>query len=80
MSLDARYIFVYDNLHYIQPSPMRKDISYLAQKYGGTFEHVETTTIYWGKPKYTLLPEDILSLHADQILERQDCELWKIIK
>ncbi len=80
MSLDANYLLVYENLHYIEPLPQALDMRYLKDKYGGHFSFVQPTTMYWEKPKYTLLPEDIASLAADQVLERRDCELWKIIK
>lgn len=80
MSLDANYLLCYENLHYVKPSPMEKDIDYLHEKYGGSFRTITETTIYWAKPKYTLPLDEISNLHADQILERKDCELWEIIK
>ena len=80
MSLDARYLFVYDNLGYVEPSPMKKDIEYLKYKYGGEFMEVQETTIFWDKPKYTLDYEEFSNLLADQILERKDCENWEIVK
>ena len=79
MSLDARYIFVYENLPYVEPTPMEKDISYLKGKYGGNFEFIECTTIFWDKPKHTLDVDEIKNLYADQILERKDCEMWEIL-
>ena len=80
MSLDADYILVYDNLGYVPPTPMVMDTMQLQEKYGGCFQWVTETTIYWHKPKYTLPPEEVVKLYADQVLERKDCELWKIIK
>jgi hypothetical protein len=80
MSLDANYILVYDNLPYAIPTPMEKDIQYLRDKFGGEFIYIDSTSIFWEKPKYTLLMDEYSKLHADQILERRDCELWKIIK
>jgi hypothetical protein len=80
VSLDANYILVYEILPYIPPTPMQKDINYLKEKYGGVFETISEGSIYWEKPKYTLPLEEISNLMADQILERKDCELWKVIK
>jgi hypothetical protein len=80
MSLDANYLLVYDNLPYVAPTPIEKDINYLKEEYGGEFIKITSTTIYWAKPKYTLPPEELIKLNADQVLERKDCELWKIIK
>lgn len=80
MSLDACYIFVYNVLPYAGKTPMEIDISYLRDKYGGYFSFVDGTTVYWGKPKYTLLRDEFKNLMADQILERKECELWEIIK
>lgn len=81
MSLDARYLLVYEALYYISPTPIEKDIKYLKNKYGGEFYDIDGRfSIYWDKPKYTLPEEEYDKLHADQILERKDCELWKIIK
>lgn len=80
MSLDANYLLIYDNLPYIKPTPMEKDIQYLKEKYGGHFECIECSTVYWEKPKYILLPEEYENLMADQILERRNGELWGIIK
>jgi hypothetical protein len=80
MSLDANYLLCYDNLGYISPTPMEKDTTYLKEKYGGEFHFITDTNIYWSKPKYTLLPDEIESLMADQVLERKDCELWEIVK
>lgn len=80
MSLDARYILAYENLGYVEPTPMDIDKKFLEDKYGGKVEFVESCTLYWDKPKYTLSEEDIGNLLADQILERRDCELWRIVK
>lgn len=80
MSLDAKYLLIYYNLPYVSPPPMALDIDYLTSKYGGNVNYIESTTIYWDKPKYTLLPEDIANLYADQVLERKDGDLWEIIK
>lgn len=80
MSLDARYLLVYDDLPYRSPTPMDKDIAYLAEEYGGEFTTIRYTNIFWDKPKYTLLPDKVKNLLADQILERKDGELWEIIK
>lgn len=80
MSLDARYIFSYDALCYVEPTPMERDIYYLKEKYGGEFIYIGNETIFWDKPKYTLDQDELKILYADQILERKDCELWKIIK
>ncbi len=80
MSLDARYLLVYDDLGYISPTPPEKDIQYLEEKYGGKVIHLEGHTYFWDKPKHTLLDEEIKNLHADQVIERRDCELWEIRK
>jgi hypothetical protein len=80
MSLDAEYIFVYENLGYLPPTPMDKDIFYLENFYGGKFVKITETTIYWDKPKYTLSADEFSKLYADQILERKTCELWEIVK
>jgi hypothetical protein len=80
MSLDARYIFVYDVQGYVGKSPMDIDKDYLKEKFGGEFEYIDGYSVFLNKPKYTLLPHEIDNLHADQVLERQDGELWKIIK
>lgn len=80
MSLDAKYLLVYDNHDYGQLTPMEKDIAYLKIKYGGVFEYIDYSNVYWDKPKYTLSHEEINNLSADQILERKNCELWEIIK
>jgi hypothetical protein len=70
----------YDALPYASPAPMERDIHYLQYKYGGHFEYVDSFTIYWDKPKYVLPYDEFDILLADQILEKRDCELWKIIK
>lgn len=80
MSLDANYLLVYDSLPYIGSTPMERDIEYLKENFGGEFIYVDHTTIFWNKPKYTLLPTEFKKLEADQILERKDCENWKIVK
>lgn len=80
MSLDARYILVYDVQGYVGESPMDKDKNYLNEKYGGEFDYIDGYSVFWNKPKYTLLKEEIKNLLADQILERIDGELWGIIK
>lgn len=80
MSLDARYLLVYDDLGYVGETPMEKDIHYLQSNYGGSFEYIEYSSIYWDKPKYTLPKSELEKLYADQVLERKDCELWKIVK
>ena len=80
MSLDARYLLVYEDLPYIKPTPMDKDIEYLKEKYGGEFDIIRYSTIHWDKPKYTLPRDEFKNLNADQIIERKDCELWEIIK
>lgn len=80
MSLDANYILVYDPLPYLEPYPWEFDISYLRDKYGGSFINIDGTTIFWEKPKYTLLPDEFNNLKADQILERKSCENWEIVK
>lgn len=46
MSYDARYIFVYDDLGYLPPTPMEKDIEYLKEKYGGEFIRFEETSTF----------------------------------
>jgi hypothetical protein len=80
MSTDAHYIFCYEELPYVKPTPMEKDIIYLKENHGGFFQNITETTIYWEKPKYTLMDNEFKNLMADQILERRDCELWKIIR
>lgn len=81
MSLDARYILSYDNLPYVETSPIVKDMSYLNDKFGGEFIIFDSgNSVFWDKPKYTLSPEDIENLMADQVLEKKDCELWSILK
>jgi hypothetical protein len=80
MSTDGRYMLVYENLGYLKPTPMEKDEEYLKEKYGGEFTKIQCSTIFWDKPKYLLPHEELKNLHAVQILERQDCELWEIIK
>lgn len=80
MSLDARYLLVYETLGYVGETPMEKDIHYLQSNYGGSFEYVDCTSVFWDKPKYILLPNELEKLYADQILERRDGELWKIVK
>lgn len=81
MSLDASYILSYDNLHYLEPTPMQKDIEYLKKEYGGAFTVFDHgNSIFWEKPKYTLLPEEFKKLMADQILEKRDGDLWTIVK
>jgi hypothetical protein len=80
MSLDARYILVYDNLDYLEPTPMERDKKFLEDNFGGEVEFMECCTLFWDKPKYILSQEDIDSLQADQVLERRDGELWDIVK
>lgn len=80
MSTDAQYILCYYNLGYLDPTPMKLDVDLLKEKYGGYFETITKTTIFWDKPKHTLLTEEIRKLHADQVLERKSCELWEIVK
>lgn len=59
---------------------MDKDIKFLKNKYGGEFVKIGWEfDIFWEKPKYTLLQEDIKQLLADQILEYRDCDKWREI-
>lgn len=79
MSLDARYILVYDSLYDEKTHPRHKDIKFLEEKYGGEFVIFDNgNSVFWDKPKHTLLPEEIKRLNADQVLEKKDCELWEI--
>lgn len=81
MSLDARYILSYDSHRYVEPTPLQIDYEFLKNKFGGELLIFNNgDSIYWDKPKYTLPLEDIDLIRADQILERRDGELWKIIK
>lgn len=80
MSLDAVYILVYEVHGYLPPTPMDKDRNYLKDKYGGSFLNLDGFSLFWDKPKYTLLRDELKNLFADQVLERKDLELWKIIK
>lgn len=81
MSLDANYILSYDNQNYVSPTPMQIDKMFLKDKYGGYFMPFEDGySVYWEKPKYTLLEEDLSNLLADRVLEKRDCEQWEIIK
>jgi hypothetical protein len=80
MSTDAVYILAYDNQSYIEPTPMDRDMEYLEEKYGGYFEAFSHCSLYWIKPKYLLPLDELCKLMADQVIERRDCELWKIIK
>lgn len=78
MSLDARYILHYECQSYIKPTPMEKDIAYLKEKFGGDFIEIGWEfDIFWDKPKYTLLEEDLKPLYADQVLECRDGGIWK---
>ena len=80
MSLDARYILRYDCQSYVAPTPMAKDIEFLKKEYGGEFIEIGWEyDLFWDKPKYTLLSEEIKKLHADQILEYRDCDMWRDI-
>lgn len=77
MSLDAKYILRYEIQPYSSPTPMSKDIEYLQNKYGGDFIQMGSEyDLYWEKPKYTLLQEELKQLYADQILEYKDCDEW----
>lgn len=79
MSLDARYILVYETVY--EGQPWHEDIKYLSEKYGGEFTFFNgCRSIFWDKPKHTLSEEEFKKLFADQILERRDCELWDIVK
>ncbi len=81
MSLDANYILSYDHQGYVEPTPMQRDMEYLEKEYGGAFTVFDDGySIFWEKPKYTLLPEELKKLMADQVLEKRDCEMWRIIK
>lgn len=82
MSNDAAYLLAYDVQPYVQPSPMRKDKEYLMEEHGGeVIELHHGYLLYWEKPKYLLIPDEIKNLLADQIFERQDSEgFWKKIK
>ena len=78
MSLDARYILQYDTQAYIPPTPMDKDKNFLESEYGGECVQIGSEfTVFWDKPKYTLLPEDVEKLMADQVLELLDGGIWK---
>jgi hypothetical protein len=80
MSLDARYILKYDCQSYLSPTPMELDKKFLFEKYGGEFMEIGWEyDLFWEKPKYTLLAEEIKKLHADQILEYRDCDKWRDI-
>lgn len=80
MSTDAVYLLVYEKQQYLAPTPMDIDLKYLDNKYGGHFSSFACYSIYWEKPKYLLPHDELHKLMADQVLERKDCELWKIIK
>lgn len=80
MSTDGDYIFAYEALPYLEPTPSQKDIEYLKEKYGGEFQRFGCGNVFWEKPKYTLLNSDIENLNADQIFERKTCEMWEKIK
>jgi len=81
VSLDANYILLYYTHDYIDPSPMKRDVEYLRNKYEGSFLYFNNGySVYWEKPKYTLPSDEYKKLFADQILEKKDCELWEIVK
>jgi hypothetical protein len=80
MSLDARYILKYDTQNYKEPTPMSKDIKYLTEKYGGELQEINWKyDLFYEKPKYTLLEEDIEELKADQVLESLGGDNWQDI-
>jgi len=79
MSLDAEYILYYCLLD--DSSTMEKDKQFLKNEYGGYFfDFSYGRSFYWEKPKHLLLPEDLGKLGANQILEKQDCDIWRQIK
>jgi len=81
MSADAKYLLCYDNLLYVSPTPMERDIYFLKNEYGGTFKVINDCLLYWDKPKYTLIYDEIEKLMADQVFERIDVEgYWKEVK
>lgn len=86
MSADGRYILKYDVQDYKEPTPMQKDIKYLTEKYGGKIHqmyddinYLAEYELFYEKPKYKLIPEDIQELKADQILESVQGENWEDI-
>lgn len=80
MSADGEYILYYDNLPYVEPTPMELDSRFLNDTFGGQIERINCHCIYYNKPKYLLSDEDIINLNADQILESRNGEIWKIVK
>ena len=78
MSIDAVYIFEYDCLPYLKPTPMERDTNYLKQKYGCDFVVIDKYILYWDMPKYRLLDEDYKNLTADNILEKTDGCYFKV--
>lgn len=80
MSTDAQYLLVYDSVYEEKDHPKHRDIQYLKEEFGGDFINLDCSTVYWDKPKHTLLPEQVKYLYAEQVLERIQCEFWEIIK
>jgi len=84
MSLDSRYLLFYEPQPYTKPTPMDKDKELLKKQWAkGVVRFVDIdygNTIFVDWPKH-LMPDEIKKkLLADQVLERLDCEFWKIIK
>ena len=80
MSSDSYYLLSYDIQSYTEPTPQKKDIRFLEENYGGKCERVTEYLTYWEKPKYCLLPEVIERLYAEQVIERINADIWKIVK
>lgn len=82
MSLDGRYLLAYDSLPYKKPTPMSLDKKFILEKYEDCLiqDLCYGNTILFEPAKYTLDRDDIEKLHADQIFERLDCQLWEQIK
>lgn len=71
MSLDAKYILIYD-LHAL-PSACLSDAEWLYNTFGGQYVIFDNHhCLFWDKPKYKLLPDDISKLECSQLFECDD--------
>lgn len=78
MSMDGTYFLKYETQDYTKPTPMERDkrtireqspdVEFIDLEYGWV--------IYFEMPKYTLLPETIDKLLADQVFESCDGALF----
>ena len=81
MSTDGRYILSYEVQPYVEPTPMQSDKELVHKQSSDVeFTDLDGWTVYFEMPKYTLLPDTIKGLKADNVFEAIDGDPFKEIK